>query len=152
MVKSQEASPASSHSLEATSTVVESPKVSAAVANSFKASTTVAVSVKALTAAGDTLKVGHTNHLTPKEANEESKAVTKENKVSGDSGQTRVPAATTASLSYISDSFTASSMLSPVYSSVIPSTGTYSSVILASSPIFSVLPASSGLPPGGISV
>ena len=34
------------------------------------------------------LKAGHTNHLTPKEANDESKAVRKENKVSGDSGQT----------------------------------------------------------------
>ena len=91
MKKSHEASTTTS-SLKAASTNVEFLKVPAAVATTLKASTTVAVSVEALTTVQDTLNAGPNNHVTPKEAKKESKAVKKE--ISEDTEQVRVPVAT----------------------------------------------------------
>ena len=95
MKKYHEASTTTS-SLKAASTNVEFPKVPAVVATTLKASITVAVSVEALTTVQDTLNAGPNNPVTPKEANEESKAVKKE--ISKDTEQVRVPAATAISI------------------------------------------------------
>ena len=66
-------------SLKAASTIIESHKVPAAVATTLKALTTVTVSVETLTTVQSSLNTGPNNHVTPKEAKKETKAVKKEN-------------------------------------------------------------------------